>query len=288
MKVIKTIAGMQKLSAYWRKTNTSIGFIPTMGALHDGHRALIDAARRTNTIVVVSVFVNPLQFESQHDFRRYPKTVKNDKRLCEGLGVDVLFIPDGEVMYPAGFQTTVLVRKVTRNYEGQVRPTHFEGVTTVVTKLCHMITPDRIYFGQKDYQQAVVVKRMLIDLNMPITLQMLPTVRESDGVAMSSRNVLLTPNQRAAAGVVYRALQEGMQRIRAGERRSHRIHRAIEDVLNTERLVNIDYIGIMHPETLDAVRHIERRRHGKVVVAVAAHVGETRIIDNVIVRVPNG
>ena len=253
-----------------------------MGALHDGHRALIEAARRANKIVVVSLFVNPLQFGPREDFQRYPRTFTQDRRFCEQAGTDVLFVPNGSTMYPEGFQTTVMVREVTQGNEGQSRPTHFEGVTTVVTKLCHIVTPDRVYFGQKDYQQAIVVKRMLADLNMPIKMVMRPTVRESDGLAMSSRNSRLKPNERLAATVIYRALKEGERRVRAGERSGAMIRRAIETVLDTEPLVKVDYVGIARPETLQEMRRIS----GRVVLMIAAYVGKTRLIDNVVVRVP--
>lgn len=282
MKVIKKISGMQKQSSVWKREGRSIGFVPTMGALHDGHRALIEAARRTNTIVVVSLFVNPLQFGPREDFQRYPRTLMQDRRFCEQAGADVLFMPNRNAMYPDGFQTTVMVRNVTQGYEGQSRPTHFEGVTTVVTKLCHIVAPDRVYFGQKDFQQAIVVKQMLADLNMPIKMVMRPTVRESDGLAMSSRNSRLKPNERLAAAVVYRALQEGARRIRVGERSGARIRGVIKRVLNTEAAVDVDYVGTMHPDTLEEKSTLT----GRVVLAIAVSLGRTRLIDNVIVRVP--
>ena len=175
-----------------------------------------------------------------------------------------------------------MVRKITQGYEGQSRPTHFEGVTTVITKLCHIVVPDQVYFGQKDYQQAIVIKQMLADLNMPIKMVMRPTVRESDGLAMSSRNSLLKPNERRTAAVIYRVLEEGARRIRAGERSGYRLRRNIETRLNAEPSIKVDYVGIMHPQTLVAVRQLE----GSVVLTIAAYVGKTRLIDNIIVRVP--
>ena len=282
MRIMKSISTMQQYTMQLRKNDQSIGFVPTMGALHDGHRALIGAARRNNTIAMVSLFVNPPQFSPREDFQRYPRTFQKDRRLCEDAGVDVLFIPNGKTMYPGGFQTTVLVGKITREYEGLSRPTHFEGVATVVTKLCHIVSPDRVYFGQKDYQQGIVVRQMLADLNMPIKLVLWSTVREPDGLAMSSRNALLKPNQRVAAAVVYRALQEGARCVRAGERTGTRVQGVIERVLKTELSVNVDYIGIMHPQTLEVMRTLR----GRVVLAIAVYVGHTRLIDNVIVRVP--
>ncbi len=282
MKVIKTISAMQTYATHCRKISRSIGLVPTMGALHDGHRALITAARRTNTIAVVSLFVNPLQFGPYEDFQRYPRVFSEDRRFCEKTGADVLFVPHGNAMYPEGFQTTVRVRTVTQGHEGQSRPTHFEGVTTVVTKLCHVIAPDRVYFGQKDYQQVLVVKQMLADLSMPIKMVMRPTVREPDGLAMSSRNARLSLNERKAAVVVYRALQEGTRRIRGGERVGNRIRHAIEAVLHTEPLVQVDYVEIADSETLQETKKIK----GRVVLMVAVYVGKTRLIDNVIVRVP--
>ncbi|MBQ27746.1 MAG: pantoate--beta-alanine ligase [Nitrospiraceae bacterium] len=282
MKVIKTISAMQKSVTHWRKTGNSIGFVPTMGAFHGGHCALIEAARRTNQIVVVSLFVNPLQFGPREDFHRYPRTFTQDRRFCEKAGVDGLFVPNENAMYPDRFQTIVMVRKITQGYEGQSRPTHFEGVTTVITKLCHIVVPDQVYFGQKDYQQAIVIKQMLADLNMPIKMVMRPTVRESDGLAMSSRNSLLKPNERRTAAVIYRVLEEGARRIRAGERSGYRLRRNIETRLNAEPSIKVDYVGIMHPQTLVAVRQLE----GSVVLTIAAYVGKTRLIDNIIVRVP--
>ncbi|HIO22299.1 MAG TPA: pantoate--beta-alanine ligase [Nitrospirales bacterium] len=282
MKVIKTISAMQKYSTHCRKISRSIGFVPTMGALHDGHRALIKADRHTNRIVVVSLFVNPLQFGPREDFQQYPRTLTQDRLFCEKAGADILFVPNGHAMYPDGFQTTVLVGKVTQGYEGQSRPAHFDGVTTVVTKLCHIVAPDRVYFGQKDYQQAIAVKQMLLDLNMPIKMVMRPTVRESDGLAMSSRNTHLKPNERGPATVIYHALKEGGRQIRLGERSGARIRGAIERVLNTEAVVNVDYVGIMHPDTLEEMKKLT----GRVVLAIAVYIGKTRLIDNVIVRVP--
>jgi len=281
MKVMKTISAMQKYATYCRTQGQSLGFVPTMGALHAGHHSLIETARQANTQVVVSLFVNPLQFGSRDDLQLYPRILTQDRRFCEKAGVDVLFAPDGDMMYPNGFQTSVLVRNVTEGYEGESRSTHFEGVTTVVTKLCNIVTPDRVYFGQKDYQQAVVVKQMLTDLNMRIKLIVRPTVREPDGLAMSSRNSHLNPNERGGAIVIYRALQEGARRVRLGERSGSRIRRAIERVLNTEPSVNVDYVGTMHPDTLEEMKKLTSR----VVLAIAVYVGKTRLIDNVIVRV---
>ena len=281
MKVMKNISAMQKYATYCRTQGQSLGFVPTMGALHAGHHSLIETARQANTQVVVSLFVNPLQFGSRDDLQLYPRILTQDRRFCEKAGVDVLFAPDGDMMYPNGFQTSVLVRNVTEGYEGESRPTHFEGVTTVVTKLCNIVIPDRVYFGQKDYQQAVVVKQMLTDLNMRIKLIVRPTVREPDGLAMSSRNSRLNPNERGGAIVIYRALQEGARRVRLGERSGSRIRRAIERVLNTEPSVNVDYVGTMHPDTLEEMKKLTSR----VVLAIAVYVGKTRLIDNVIVRV---
>ncbi len=253
-----------------------------MGALHEGHRSLMAFARRSSDVLVASLFVNPLQFGPEEDLHRYPRTVQMDKTLCERVGVDILFIPNEPTIYPERFQTVVSVRKVARGYEGQSRPTHFEGVATILNKLCHIVDPDTLIVGQKDYQQAMVIRQMFVDLNMRTKLVARPTVRESDGLALSSRNALLHPDERRAATALYRGLREGARCVRHRERSPVKIRLAMRVMLEQEPLVMVDYVGIAHPETLAEMKLLS----GQVVLLIAAYVGTTRLIDNLIVRVP--
>ena len=259
-----------------------IGFVPTMGALHAGHFSLIDTARRECGFVVVSIFVNPTQFGPNEDYERYPRPLEQDLAGCESHGVDLVFVPTVEQMYPAGFSTTVRVSGVTEMMEGQFRPGHFDGVCTVVAKLFSIVGADVAYFGAKDYQQAVVIKRMVADLNLPIRIVVCPTVREKDGLAMSSRNTYLNKHERAQAVSLYESLQLAEQLIRNGQRNAKEIIRAVRRHLAEHApLGKIDYVAVVDPESLQPVDEIK----DDVVIALAVRFPSARLIDNIRVDV---
>jgi pantoate--beta-alanine ligase len=279
MRRIQTVNAMRTWSRGLQRERVTIGLVPTMGALHEGHRSLIRAARLACDAVAVSIFVNPLQFGPLEDFDRYPRSFAQDLRLCRSAGVDAVFIPRAQEMYPADFETAVSVQRLTRRYEGLSRPGHFGGVTTVVTKLLNIVRPDKAFFGQKDYQQAVVVERLAKDLNLDTGIVVRPTVREPDGLALSSRNRHLSPEERKAATVLYRALSDGRELIRAGERSVRKVEAAMTRLIRAEPLVRLDYLAVVDPITLDEVRSVR----GRVVLLLAGWIGETRLIDNLIV-----
>ncbi|HZC67158.1 MAG TPA: pantoate--beta-alanine ligase, partial [Nitrospirales bacterium] len=279
MQRIRTVNAMRTWSRGLQRKGVTIGLVPTMGALHEGHRSLIRAARLACDAVAVSIFVNPLQFGPLEDFDRYPRSLAQDLRLCQAAGVDTVFLPRAQEMYPPGFETAVSVQRLTRRYEGLSRPGHFGGVTTVVTKLLNIVRPDKAFFGQKDYQQAVVVERLVKDLNLDMEIVMRPTVREPDGLALSSRNRHLSPEERKAATVLYRALAEGRELIRAGERSVKKVEAAVTRLIWAEPLARLDYLAVADPITLDEVRSVR----GRVVLLLAVWIGETRLIDNLIV-----
>ena len=279
MRRIQTVNAMRTWSRGLQRKGVTIGLVPTMGALHEGHRSLIRAARLACDAVAVSIFVNPLQFGPLEDFDRYPRSLAQDLRLCRSAGVDTVFIPRAQEMYPADFETAVSVQRLTRRYEGLSRPGHFGGVTTVVTKLLNIIRPDKAFFGQKDYQQAVVVERLAKDLDLDTEIVVRPTVREPDGLALSSRNRHLSPEERKAATVLYRALSEGRELIRAGERSVRKVEAAMTRLIRAEPLVRLDYLAVVDLITLDEVRSVR----GRVVLLLAVWTGETRLIDNLIV-----
>lgn len=258
------------------------GFIPTMGALHEGHISLVRRARQENDITVVSIFVNPIQFGPSEDFNKYPRDIEGDAKKLVTEGVDILFIPDISVMYPEGFLTHVEVEKVSEKLCGAFRPGHFRGVATVVTKLFNIVKPIRAYFGQKDFQQSVVIKRLVKDLNMDIDIVICPTVREKDGLAMSSRNMYLDKEQRAASTVIYKCLTETSGIIKSGIIDLVAIKQTMQDRLLAEPAVSgIDYAGIYDPETLNEPSEIKEN----ILLAVAVRIGNTRLIDNMLVNV---
>lgn len=260
-------------------TRESLGLVPTMGYLHEGHIALVRRAKTENDRVAVSIFVNPKQFGPTEDLGRYPRDLQRDLQLLEAAGVDFVFVPDGEVMYPGDFQTIVQVTEVTKQLEGARRPTHFDGVTTVVAKLFNIIEPARAYFGQKDAQQVAVVRQMVRDLNFNLDIVVCPTVRETDGLAMSSRNKYLSTEQRAAATALYGALRRAEALWSAGERRGDALRDAMESVLAAESLARIDYVSAADPETLREVEHEVRPGQG-VLLSMAVFFDKTRLIDN--------
>jgi pantoate--beta-alanine ligase len=273
MRVVHTIA---EARAVRRALPGTWGFVPTMGYLHEGHLSLVRRARAENDRVAVSIFVNPTQFGPHEDYARYPRDLERDLRLLEPLGVDLVFVPSVEEMYPPGFQTWVIVEEVSRPLEGASRPGHFRGVATVVAKLFNILQPDRAYFGQKDAQQTVVIRRMVQDLNIPVEIVICPTVREPDGLAMSSRNTYLNPEERRAATVLFRALQAAKARYEAGERDAERLREAMREAIRAEPLARIDYVSVAHPETLQELERVE----GPALLSLAVYIGTTRLIDN--------
>jgi pantoate--beta-alanine ligase len=276
MKILKTISEMRDYSREMRGAGETIGFAPTMGYLHDGHISLFRAAKARNTKAVVSIFVNPTQFGPAEDLSTYPRDMEGDLKKCELASVDAVFIPEAREIYPIGYSTYVDVSGVTAVMEGARRPSHFRGVATVVAKLFNIVMPHKAYFGQKDYQQTVVVRRMVQDLNMGTEIVVLPTVREPDGLAMSSRNAYLSPRERAAATVLYRALSSAKDLYGAGERNTEALIKIIREVVEGEPLVELEYAEVADAETLAPIEEIA----GKAVLAVAARVGKTRLIDN--------
>ena len=275
MKVAETIADAHAL----RETLPGpVGFVPTMGALHEGHLSLVRSARAENGSVVVSIFVNPTQFSPSEDFASYPRDLKRDLSLLESESVDLVFTPPTDELYPEGYSTWVTVESLTRRLEGASRPTHFRGVATIVTKLFNIIRPDRAYFGQKDAQQALVIRRMIADLNLPIELRICPTVREEDGLALSSRNAYLSEKERRAAVVLYRGLELAERMFFEGERDADRIRRAIRELISSEPLAEIDYVSVADIETLAELKKLDR----PALVSLAVRFSRTRLIDNTI------
>jgi len=258
----------------------AVGFVPTMGYLHEGHLSLVRQSRSDNSTVVVSIFVNPTQFGPQEDFKAYPRDTRRDLDMLEKEYTDIVFMPEADEMYPAGFNTWVDVSKVTDQLEGASRPGHFRGVATVVTKLFNIVQPTRAYFGQKDAQQAVVIKKMATDLNMNLEVVSLPTLREPDGLAMSSRNIYLNPGQRQAAIVLYRALSLAQELWMREEKDAVRLRQQMADLIRKEPLANIDYISIADAETLDELETVRT----PALVSLAVKIGSTRLIDNIVLQ----
>ncbi|MDE2181298.1 MAG: pantoate--beta-alanine ligase [candidate division NC10 bacterium] len=282
MQIIDDPSTIQRRCESLRREGQTIGLVPTMGALHAGHLSLMRSARAENDVVVVSIFVNSIQFGRGEDFDSYPRDLYGDVAQAETAGVDLVFAPSAEAIYPKGFRTYVDVTELTEGLCGASRPGHFRGVTTVVAKLFNLVRPHRAYFGQKDYQQSVVVRRMAADLNCDLDIVVLPTVRESDGLAMSSRNVRLTPLQRQAASVLYTSLNRAEARVRVGERNAQAILEEVRTMIEAEPLARIDYVVLCDPETLKPLDRIE----GPVLAALAVRFGETRLIDNLLITVP--
>jgi len=279
MKIITAIADMQVLVESFRRDGKRIGFVPTMGFLHEGHLSLMRRARQECDVAAASIFVNPTQFGPDEDLGRYPRDLEGDRRKCETAGVDLLFMPEAKAMYPAQPSVFVIVEGVSDILEGAIRPGHFRGVATVVSKLFNIMKPHRAYFGQKDFQQCVVIKRMVEELNLGVEVVVLPTVREADGLAMSSRNSYLTPEERRAATVLYRALTSARDLYLAGAGEPEKLKNKARAVLQTEPGVRIDYIEIADPETLAPLAEAR----GTMVVLLAARLGRTRLIDNVLI-----
>lgn len=279
-----SIAVLQERLAVERRAGRRIGLVPTMGFLHAGHLALVDDVRTAVDLVVMSIFVNPLQFGPHEDLSRYPRNIARDRELAQSRGVEILFAPTVEAMYPPGAEIRVVAGVTASRWEGAHRPGHFDGVLTVVAKLFNIVQPDVVAFGQKDIEQVTLIGKMVRDLNVPLTLRVLPTVREPDGLALSSRNVYLTPEARVEALSLSRALQAVEQRWRAGERDAETLRTAAVAVFAATPGVVPDYIAIVAPDTLAPVVRAE----AGTIVAVAARVATTRLIDNVILKEPRG
>jgi len=274
---LATVSEIRAALAEARAGGDSIGLVPTMGALHEGHLSLIRAARAENDVVVVSIFVNPTQFGPNEDLKRYPRDLEGDGLLCAEAGADLIFCPSAGEMYPEPYSTWVEVEGLTGGLCGRSRPGHFRGVCTVVSKLFNICDPERAYFGEKDAQQLAVVTRMVRNLDFPVEIVPCPTVREADGLAMSSRNARLSPQERAQAPVLYRALSAAYDRVRAGERDAPALDRLIRSILAGAPLGEVDYVEIVRADDLTPVATLS----GENLMAVAVRFGETRLIDNV-------
>lgn len=277
MIIVRRPAAMRALVRAARRRGKTVGFVPTMGALHDGHLSLVRRARREHDRVVVSVFVNPLQFGPREDYRRYPRDVRRDARLSRSAGCDWFYLPTARAVYPEGFQTSVTAGPLAARWEGTIRPGHFDGVSTVVLKLLNMVEPDTLYLGQKDAQQAAVVGAMMRDLDLPARLAVAPIVRERDGLAMSSRNAYLSEAERARASGFPRALLAARALARRGTRDARRLEREVKQRLRRDVKPDaIDYVSLVDPRTLEPVARLNRRA----LLLAAIRVGKTRLLDN--------
>lgn len=281
MEIISKVKEMREWSDKARAEGKSIGFVPTMGYLHEGHLSLIRAAKKECETVVASIFVNPTQFGPGEDLDKYPRDIERDKELAEKEGVDALFIPDTEEMYPGGCETYVDVEaSLAEGLCGRSRPGHFRGVATVVAKFFDIVVPDKSYFGQKDAQQAAVVKRMVSDLNIPVEIRVEPIVRESDGLAMSSRNKYLTAVEREEAAGLFRSLEAAKEMVEAGEKRAEAVRKKVSGILQSGEVIKVDYIETVDADSMAPVEEIK----DNTLIAVAAYVGGTRLIDNIVIE----
>jgi pantoate--beta-alanine ligase len=280
MKLVHSIEEMRSLSRAARSGGALLGLVPTMGALHEGHLSLVRAAHEKSDLVAASIFVNPTQFGPNEDFAKYPRALEADCALLEREGVELVFAPPVEEMYPKGVVTWVVVEGLSDRLCGKSRPGHFRGVTTVVAKLFHIVEPDIAFFGQKDAAQVASIKRMVRDLNMPVTIEVCPIVREPDGLAISSRNAYLSPQERTSALVLYRSLMQVQKLFAAGERDSANLISAARQEFATEPGVRLDYVEVVDPETLEPEIGVSKGA----LLAVAAFVGQTRLIDNTLLE----
>ena len=276
MKIVKTVNEIKEQIAKWRSEGLTVGLVPTMGYLHEGHASLIAASVRDNDRTVVSVFVNPIQFAPNEDLASYPRDINHDSALCGEYGADIIFNPEPSEMYPRGFSTFVDMDVLTKELCGITRPTHFRGVCTVVSKLFNIVTPDRAYFGEKDAQQLAVIRHMVRDLNMNLEIIGCPIVREEDGLAKSSRNTYLSAEERKAALVLSKAIFRGKKMAEDGERDAEKITSAMKELISSEPLAKIDYVKIVDSETMQQVGKIEK----PILCAIAVYIGKTRLIDN--------
>ncbi len=278
MKIIEDITVMQRYATQLREEGKTIGFVPTMGALHQGHLSLMQRAKEETDHVAVSIFVNPTQFGPKEDYEEYPRELKGDTEKTASAGVDILFTPSASAIYPEGYRTFVEVEGLSNVMCGKTRPGHFRGVTTVVLKLFNMVRPHKAYFGQKDYQQTVIIKRMVEDLNLDIDIVVLPTVREADGLAMSSRNQYLDQGERKSSTILYHSLSEARLLFDKGEHSADILRQTIVRAFIAKPSARLEYVAILHPETLSEVDEV---RTG-IVIAISARIGRTRLIDNII------
>jgi len=283
MRIVPTVATMQKLALRWKRAGVKIGFVPTMGYLHDGHLSLVRETRKRvgkNGIVVVSIYVNPTQFAPTEDLSKYPRDLKRDLQMCRAEGVDVVFTPGDAEMYPGKvggkYSTYVIEENLGRVMEGAARPVHFRGVTTVVAKLFNILLPDISVFGQKDFQQAAIIRRMVSDLNFPVQIIVAPTRREADGLAMSSRNKYLDAEQRAQAVILFHALQAAKAAVAKKAVPAARLKKDLAEFITAAPLARLDYVEFFDPETLQTVAQVKRGAH----MALAVYFGKTRLIDN--------
>ena len=275
---------MKQLARQARAEGRATGFVPTMGALHDGHLSLVRAARAECQLVVASIFVNPTQFGPNEDFRRYPRSLDDDRKKLEDAGVDYLFMPEAAEIYPPGFRTWVNVEGLSERLEGRVRPGHFRGVATIVLKLLELVQPQKAFFGRKDAQQARIIRQMARDFHLDSEIVVCPIVREPDGLAMSSRNAYLNPVERRAATILFRALETARASILRGERDALRVVSLMRDTLRTEPLASQDYVELVDEDTLEPVT----RLRGKCLALLAARVGSTHLIDNLLIEERDG
>jgi len=279
MRLVRKIREMQKVSDQLKQEGKRIGFVPTMGYLHDGHLSLVRKVKDLCDVVVVSIFVNPTQFGPGENFKRYPRDEEGDKAKLEGEAVDLLFIPEASDMYPSGYQTYVDVTEVSKGLCGDFRPGHFRGVATVVAKLFNIVKPDVAIFGEKDYQQLLVIKRMVEDLNFDIKIIPGVLIREEDGMAMSSRNTYLSPEERKRALILYRSLLKGKDLFQSGERKASILLKAVRESIKSMDGVTLQYVEIRDVETLEKIKNVDK----PAVIALAAIVGSVRLIDNIII-----
>jgi pantoate--beta-alanine ligase len=278
MKIAKTISEIRHMVTESKKSGLkSVGFVPTMGCLHRGHMSLVERARKENDIVVVSIFVNPTQFAPTEDFDRYPRKIEDDVEMCKQAGTDILFIPEVEQMYPDKLLTKINVQNLTEVLCGKLRIGHFEGVCTVVAKLFNIVIPDRAYFGEKDFQQLIVIKKMVKDLNFCLEIVGCPIIREEDGIAMSSRNRYLDTSERRAALVLNQSLKMALDIIKGGETNSSKIKEKILDNIGREKLAKVEYVKIVDQTTLEEISEVEDTS----LIAMAVFIGKTRLIDNI-------
>lgn len=275
---MKVVTSIEELRTACAQLPKPVGLVPTMGYLHEGHLSLVRAARAECASVVVSIYVNPTQFGPNEDFAAYPRDLERDLSLLKPLQVDLVWTPTNEILYPSGFQTWVTVEEVSQPLEGSFRPGHFRGVATVVAKLFNSVQPQKAYFGQKDAQQVVVIRQMTRDLNFPIEIVVCPIVREADGLALSSRNTYLNPEQRQAASVLSRALQAARQDFVSGERSAEKLRQRMMAILNQEPLARVQYVSCAHPDSLQELDVITERA----LLSMAVYVGKTRLIDNIL------
>ncbi|MBU2610839.1 MAG: pantoate--beta-alanine ligase [Chloroflexi bacterium] len=274
------VTSLEELRAAHTILEEPVGFVPTMGYLHEGHLSLVRRSKVECASTVASIFVNPTQFGPNEDLSKYPRDLERDLRLLEALGVDLVWTPTPQVMYPPGYQTWVTVEELTQSLEGALRPGHFRGVTTVVAKLFNAVQPQKAYFGQKDAQQAAVIRRMAKDLDFPVEIVVCPIVRESDGLAMSSRNTYLSAGERQAATVLYRALSAAKTAFEAGERDAEALRRSVREMVASKPLVTLQYVSCADYETLQELARVE----GKALLSMAVYVGKTRLIDNFVIE----